>query len=47
MIVKIQQPIAIHELGKRQNQEDAIYPALDKATTVAHDEESVVGSSFI
>ena len=32
MIVKIHQPIAIHELGKRQNQEDAIYPAINKAT---------------
>lgn len=33
MNIKIQQPIAIHELGKRQNQEDAIYPAINKATT--------------
>ena len=33
MNIKIHQPIAIHELGKRQNQEDAIYPAINKATT--------------
>ena len=32
MIVKIHQPIAIHELGKRQNQEDAIYPAINKSS---------------
>lgn len=33
MNIKIHQPIAIHEQGKRQNQEDAIYPAINKATT--------------
>lgn len=32
MIIKLYQPLAIHELGKRENQEDFIYPALDKAS---------------
>lgn len=32
MKYKISTPIAIYELGKRENQEDAIYPALEEAT---------------
>jgi serine/threonine protein phosphatase PrpC len=32
MIIKIFQPQAIHELGKRENQEDTIYPKLGSAT---------------
>ena len=32
MRIKIYQPLAIHELGKRVNQEDSIYPIEDKAT---------------
>jgi len=32
MKIKIYQPLAIHELGKRANQEDNIYPAEGKAT---------------
>lgn len=32
MNIKIYQPLAIHELGQRANQEDNIYPAEDKAT---------------
>ncbi len=28
----INTPLAIHELGKRQNQEDAIYPVIGNAT---------------
>lgn len=32
MRIKIYQPLAIHELGKRANQEDSIYPIEDKAT---------------
>jgi len=33
MRINIYQPQAIHELGKRDNQEDCIYPALGQATT--------------
>lgn len=32
MRIKIYQPLAIHELGKRANQEDSIYPIESKAT---------------
>lgn len=32
MRIKIYQPLAIHELGKRANQEDSIYPIMGKAT---------------
>lgn len=32
MRIKIYQPLAIHELGKRANQEDSIYPIEGKAT---------------
>lgn len=32
MRIKIYQPLAIHELGKRANQEDSIYPIVGKAT---------------
>lgn len=32
MRIKIYQPLAIHELGKRVNQEDSIYPIEGKAT---------------
>ena len=32
MKIKIYQPLAIHELGKRANQEDSIYPIEGKAT---------------
>lgn len=32
MRIKIYQPLVIHELGKRANQEDSIYPIEDKAT---------------
>lgn len=32
MKISIYQPLAIHELGKRDNQEDAIYPKLGEAT---------------
>ena len=32
MIIKLYTPLAIHELGKRDNQEDFIYPAQDDAT---------------
>ncbi len=32
MRIKIYQPLAIHELGKRANQEDSIYPIKGKAT---------------
>ena len=32
MRINIYQPLAIHELGKRANQEDSIYPIEDKAT---------------
>ena len=32
MKIKIYQPLAIHELGKRANQEDSIYPIKGKAT---------------
>ena len=32
MRLKIYPPLAIHELGTRENQEDFIYPELDKAT---------------
>ena len=32
MRINIYQPLAIHELGKRANQEDCIYPIEDKAT---------------
>ena len=32
MRIKIYQPLAIHELGKRVNQEDSIYPIESKAT---------------
>ena len=32
MRIKIYQPLAIHELGKRANQEDSIYPVEGKAT---------------
>ena len=34
MRIKIYQPLAIHELGKRANQEDSIYPIEGKATTI-------------
>lgn len=32
MIIKLYTPLAIHELGKRDNQEDNIYPAMGNAT---------------
>lgn len=32
MKYEISKPLAIHQLGKRENQEDAIFPALDEAT---------------
>lgn len=32
MRINIYQPLAIHELGKRANQEDSIYPIMGKAT---------------
>ena len=32
MRIKIYQPLAIHEFGKRANQEDSIYPIVGKAT---------------
>lgn len=32
MIIEIQQPIGIYEQGKRQNQEDCLYPRLDVAS---------------
>lgn len=32
MRINIYQPLAIHELGKRANQEDSIYPIVGKAT---------------
>ena len=32
MKINIYQPLAIHELGKRANQEDCIYPIEGKAT---------------
>lgn len=32
MRIKRYQPLAIHELGKRANQEDSIYPIVGKAT---------------
>lgn len=32
MNYKLYKPLAIHELGQRQNQEDNIYPVMDKAT---------------
>ena len=32
MNIKLYQPLAIHELGQRANQEDNIYPARDEAT---------------
>jgi len=32
MIIKLYTPLAIHELGKRDNQEDYIYPAMGNAT---------------
>lgn len=32
MKIKIHQPLSIHELGKRANQEDSIYPEADEAT---------------
>lgn len=32
MIIKIDKPIAMHELGRRDNQEDAIFPAAGQAT---------------
>ena len=32
MNIKLYQPLAIHELGQRANQEDNIYPAVGKAT---------------
>lgn len=36
MKIKIYQPLAIHELGKRANQEDSIYPIMGKATENDH-----------
>ncbi len=36
MRIKIYQPLAIHELGKRANQEDSIYPVEGKATENDH-----------
>ena len=36
MRIKIYQPLAIHELGKRANQEDSIYPIVGKATENDH-----------
>ena len=36
MRIKIYQPLAIHELGKRANQEDSIYPIEGKATENDH-----------
>ena len=33
MKYEINLPLAIYEQGHRDNQEDSIYPALDKATT--------------
>ena len=36
MKIKIYQPLAIHELGKRANQEDSIYPIEGKATDKSH-----------
>ena len=36
MRINIYQPLAIHELGKRANQEDSIYPIMGKATENDH-----------